>query len=518
VRRVAAAAALALLLVSTSAQASATDDVGAIDRGLARAAEDGRIFFEDAAAYRAIATRAADVARRLPPDREANLRAVLHEVAAYQSSYDSPRATALFAMLATNTSYFGTHGVPPAKTDVTDADGVVYRYFPGLGLQWHPLASFGALNAVVTARDATRSARLAEALVEREEDGGYEYYFAFAGGRGPWLSGLAQAVAAQALARAGELTSNSELAVSAAHAYGVAARLVLRLPSGPWIRLYSFDREIVLNAELQSILSLEDYAALTGDGNAQTLGDALALTAKKLLPSFDTGAWSLYSLGGAEATLDYETYVTQLLRKLAARDAAWSDAASRFAAYLKQAPTLSIMRQSQATWPVPRDGYRDLADVTFTLSKISRVVFTVGARHAIATVSRGTHTFAIDPAALLPGVYDARLAVTDLAGNIASTPLGPVSVEHDTTAPQMFALLEGTTLTWSSDDGGTPWLRLQVVLRRDGLEKVRDLGRRELEGTYTLAPPVGTWEATLRATNSAGRTATVPLGPFPAPG
>ena len=47
---------------------------------------------------------------------------------------------------------------------------------------------------------------------------------------------------------------------------------------------------------------------------------------------------------------------------------------------------------------------------------------------------------------------------------------------------------------------------------------MRDLGRRDRNGTFLLAPPVGTWDATLRATNSAGYTATVPLGPFPAPG
>ena len=40
------------------------------------------------------------------------------------------------------------------KTDVTDADGVVYRYFPGRCLEFHPLANFGALNARIAANDA----------------------------------------------------------------------------------------------------------------------------------------------------------------------------------------------------------------------------------------------------------------------------------------------------------------------------------------------------------------------------
>jgi hypothetical protein len=39
-----------------------------------------------------------------------------------------------------------------------------------------------------------------------------------------------------------------------------------------------------------------------------------------------------------------------------------------------------------------------------------------------------------------------------------------------------------------------------------------DLGQLPLNGTLPLPVPPGTWEATLRATNSAGLTTTVPLG------
>src|SRR5205085_2645062 len=83
----------------------------------------------------------------------------------------------------------------------------------------------------------------------------------------------------------------------------LAGRLVLHLSAGPWIRLYSFDREVVLNAQLQAVLSLEDYAQLEDDAPAQALATALNASAQALLPRFDTGAWSLYSLGGPEAPL-----------------------------------------------------------------------------------------------------------------------------------------------------------------------------------------------------------------------
>ena len=44
------------------------------------------------------------------------------------------------------------HYAPAPKTDITDADGVVYRYFAGRCFEFHPLANFGALNAHVAAR------------------------------------------------------------------------------------------------------------------------------------------------------------------------------------------------------------------------------------------------------------------------------------------------------------------------------------------------------------------------------
>ena len=118
-----------------------------------------------------------------------------------------PRALALIGELKANDDYFLKHYAPAPKTDITDADGVVYRYFAGRCFEFHPLANFGALNARVAAGDIEGSQRLADALIARgvyQSTGGigWEYTFPYGGGRAPWLSGMAQAVAAQALARA----------------------------------------------------------------------------------------------------------------------------------------------------------------------------------------------------------------------------------------------------------------------------------------------------------------------------
>src|SRR5581483_4934686 len=109
--------------------------------------------------------------------------------------------------LRANDDYFSRHWAPPDKTDIVAADGIVYRYFAGYCSRFHPLAEFGELNARATAGDAAGTQALADALVARgvyQRGGGigWEYDFPFAGGRAPWLSGMAQAVAAQAFARA----------------------------------------------------------------------------------------------------------------------------------------------------------------------------------------------------------------------------------------------------------------------------------------------------------------------------
>src|SRR6266550_4033293 len=82
----------------------------------------------------------------------------LSQVAPLSSSYTSPRALALFSQLETNLSYFETNALPNTRVDVAGDDGIVYRCFPRLGLEFHPLANFGALNndAATSNTDATR--------------------------------------------------------------------------------------------------------------------------------------------------------------------------------------------------------------------------------------------------------------------------------------------------------------------------------------------------------------------------
>src|ERR671930_2374229 len=268
----------AAMLISGSASATPpwVKDFALISKGIARAQSLGRIDAAEAADYRGDAAAAQNVLPRLPSSRYRNLAAVFHQVAGFWKGYDSPRGRTLFAMLAFNTRWFASHWDQKPGRDVVDpADGTWYRAFPGIGFQFHPLENFGKLNNFVAKKDGVRTGDLAQALLDRgvARAGGlaWEYYFRFGGGRPPWISGMAQAVAAQALSRAGSLLADPTLTSASQRAYRTVPSLTRSVPTGPWIRIYAFNNDAVLNAQLQAVVSLQDYATKTGDQAAANL-------------------------------------------------------------------------------------------------------------------------------------------------------------------------------------------------------------------------------------------------------
>ena len=76
----------------------------------------------------------------------------------------------------------------------------------------------------------------------------------------------------------------------------------------------------VLNGFLQANTGLYDFAQLTGDAEARRLFKAGDRAARREIPKFDTGAWSLYSLGGRESDLGYHRLVRDFLDNLCDAD------------------------------------------------------------------------------------------------------------------------------------------------------------------------------------------------------
>jgi hypothetical protein len=356
----------------------------------------------------------------LPRSRAERVAVALEQVGGLGRHLTSPRALAVFGQLKANDDYFARHGVPRGGTDIADADGIVYRYFAGRCFEFHPLADFGALNARVAAKDVGGTERLAAALLARavgRPGGGlaWEYYFSFGGGRPPWTSGMAQSVAAQAFARASALVTEESTTLSdaATAAFKAIPRLTTKVAAGPWIRLYSFSSIAVLNAQLQSVLSLETYAKASGDATAAALASRLEQAAAATVSRFDTGYWTAYSLGGGPTPLSYQKFIVQLLNRLAPDDPRFAQAGARFAAYLKQPPAFRLANTSPGA-------------LRFWLSKPASITASTPAGRSMRLALRaGWHTLRWrEPKRA--GFYAVHVSAVDYAGNRASFDALPI--------------------------------------------------------------------------------------------
>jgi hypothetical protein len=528
--RTAALVAALVAVLATAGAAVPAKPPGPVDqirKGLARAASAGRLDEQTAAGYAAIANRATAELAKLPPLRAQTLTGMLKDVAGQAASYDQPWALTLFSMLAFNERTLATTALPSSGTDRYDADGVLYRFVTGHGFEFHPLGNFAALNTLVLAGKTDQAKALADALVARGilKDGRllWQYPFPFGSGVAGWRSGMAQAVGAQALARVGQAVDDQALLDAAGEAYAaIPGRLVRSLSAGPWIKLYSFDAAPVLNAQLQSAISIGDYAQIAGNTGAAGLAAQLQGAAAALLPRFDTGYWSLYSLNGKESPLGYHDFVVSLLRKLASRtdDATWGDFATKFQSYETQAPKLNLTAASAAIptadpiviYPDPQDGYLDNARFTFWLSKLSTVTIHAGGHTASVELGHGPQSISWWPGLRAPGTYYPYLTATDAAGNTTKVSLRQVVIKP-LLPPVVDAHVGGRrTLVWSATDEGTPWLHLVVRLDNGSKRHYADLGHRPLAGRAVVPVPAGTWHATLIAGNSGHRSVTLDLG------
>ena len=116
----------------------------------------------------------------------------------------------------------------------------------------------------------------------------------------------------------------------------------------------------MLNADLQAVIGLYDFAKLTGDPRAQALFAAGESEARVAVPRYDTGKWSLYSLTEGESDLSYHQLVTTFMQNLCKRTAepVFCDTASRFEDYLTEPPRSRRPRARSAPAHPPGSGSR----------------------------------------------------------------------------------------------------------------------------------------------------------------
>jgi hypothetical protein len=185
----------------------------------------------------------------------------------------------------------------------------------------------------------------------------------------------------------------------------------------------------ILNGFIQSLVGLYDFAALTGDATARSLFDAGDVAARKEVPTFDTGAWSLYSRGSSktESDLGYHKLLRDFLTQLCTRTATvqYCSAEQHFTEYLTVAPVIQVLPRTLIA--------KKSGKLRFTLSKISRITVRITrGTTPIATINpgvlgRGTKTLAWT-APKKTGTYAMTVTATDLAGNTAGA-AGEVTVQ-----------------------------------------------------------------------------------------
>ena len=367
--------------------------------------------------------------RHLKGSRRAQLTGVvetLHDIAV-AGKLTATRLPAMFLTLQRNQQWWST-GPPLRSGQRVEFGGsqLVWEYYPPYGIQLQELASFGVADGLYTAGPADYPklesvlAELVGLAVRRAGGLAWEYFFPFDGGSPPWISAMAQGTAIEALTRA-YLATGQDQYLQTAHAalapLNVAppAGVGEAAPHGRRFLQYSFAPGTdIINAFLQTLIGLFDYAHASGDPQAQRLFAAGDAQARAELPSFNTGAWSLYQPGVADP-LAYHELVTGFLQQLCARTATpvYCTTASDFQADLKTPPALE-----QLTRKVRRDRAFTLR---FRLSKPAHVGVVVirGARTVFLTSAQfayGVESFAI-PKLPGKGVYQINLAATDLAGN-----------------------------------------------------------------------------------------------------
>lgn len=309
-------------------------------RGLTEAVEAGRLSSKAAAQYQAMLTDVVSHFDRLSPTRSAYLAVVLRDIALHAPDYDEPRALTLFAMAQANARYLAGRKLRSPPSDIEDDDGVVYRFSKAHGFQFHPLANFAKLNRLAKQGRRQEVARLSKALIARGVPAGkaliWEYYFSF-GGPARWTSGFVQATAAQAFARSSDLLGEPALDERARAAFrAIPAGLSTEVAGGLWVREYSFSGNLILNAQLQTLVSLLEYVEISGNSEAGAVVTQLDTATRALLPRFDTGCWSLYLLDGSPAPLHYHTYHVDLLKQLAKNTGGqfWAEYGARWERYL----------------------------------------------------------------------------------------------------------------------------------------------------------------------------------------
>jgi hypothetical protein len=369
--------------------------------------------------------------KRLRGTRRTELQSVtetMHQIAATHQLTAS-RLPAVFATLAANVQWW-TQGPLLTSGQRVEFSGsqLVWEFYPGEGIQLQVLGSFGKADGLYTGGPADYAAMeqlLSEMIPLAASRGGgltWEYYFPFDGGAPPWTSAMSQATGLEALTRAYEATGNTyylQVATQALPVFRARPPAGVAVPTRLGTRFvqYTFTPQTkIINAFLQTLIGLDDFARVSGNPIAARLFAAGNAEAMAEVPGFNTGAWSLYQ-PGIEDDLSYHELVTGFLNQLCGLVNApvYCTTAQHFSADLTTPPALTQLTTGGTA--------RKPVTLRFRLSKVSHVGVVVSQNAGPVFQTSASFPYGVDrftvPAIARPGTYSVALAATDLAGNFA---------------------------------------------------------------------------------------------------
>jgi hypothetical protein len=388
--------------------------------------------------YRRDYAKARRTLARLSGSRRTQLGYVLGSVerlalgGTFNGTAGATRMPAAFLQLRRNAQYWPKLPYPAVGDQLSfRGSEILFQHYAGEGLQIQVLSTFkkanlihGACTREEPSCDPEAIRRLLDEMtglaVQRSKRFiAWEYQFAFGGGSPPWISGMAEATAIQAYARAAQLLIEPlyvATATRALPAFMTAAPLGVRtrgFNGGVHYLQYSFaPRLYIFNAFLQSLIGLHDFAELTGNAEALRLYEQAEPEARAEIPFSDLGDWSLYNYRGHASDANYHELLREFLQSMCTRKlgAEYCTYAKKYAGYQTDPPELILLGPETGIakqWTRIRFSLSKLSAVELKVFKGDKLTYTT-----LATFPRGDRSFLWKPASA--GSYRVEIAAKEL--------------------------------------------------------------------------------------------------------
>lgn len=386
------------------------------------------------AGYKRTYSRARTALRKLRGARRTQLAYVIGSVErlAVTGKLIPTRLPASFLQLQRNTQFWPKMPYPAVGDQVSfRGSQILFQYYANSGLQIQPLSTFKKANLIHGAcirqepecdPEAIRTLldEMTGLAVQRSKRFiAWEYLFYFGGGSPPWISGMAEATAIQAYARASQLLADPayiEVAKRALPVFDIKPPVGVRVRGfrgGVHYLQYSFaPGTFIFNAFLQSLIGLYDFHTITGDTRALRMYQQAEPEAEHEIPFSDLGDWSMYSYRGEVSDSSYHELLREFLASMCSRKLGdeYCVYAKKYAGYQTDPPVLTFKGPDVAATGVA-------TRINFNVSKLSAVELKVYKGNKLAystlgTFSLGNRYFTWTPKS--PGVYRIDVAAKEL--------------------------------------------------------------------------------------------------------